>query len=408
MKMKICSKCKRELPATSEYFHNDKKRKDGLYPQCKECKLNRKMFAKEGFKICNKCQRELPMNTDYFTRSKDTSDGFLTRCKECIGMKFTNKLSKIPKEGYKFCIKCDRELKATPSYFPVDKNCKDGLRNICRECGDDGHFMPEDYIPKKWWTKEDEELLIKLYPHYLNEELIELYFKNKTLKALTDKAYQLSKKHNIKLVKTKETLERKYKIHSERMSGENAPNYGKKLSEETRRKISEARIGKYCGENSPVFGKPKSEEVKRKISISKKKLGLWKGKNNPRYKNPLVGEQNPNWKGGITPIHAKIRNSDKYFNWKIAVFKRDNYTCQRCGSKSKLEAHHIENFAECEAKRFDIDNGISLCTYCHNPIHKGSFHNVYGTKNNNLKQLQEYFIGVSWDLNTRKLYKKEV
>jgi len=35
--MKICIKCKKELQATSEYFHRDKSKKDGLYPQCKEC-----------------------------------------------------------------------------------------------------------------------------------------------------------------------------------------------------------------------------------------------------------------------------------------------------------------------------------------------------------------------------------
>ena len=34
-------------------------------------------------------------------------------------------------------------------------------------------------------------------------------------------------------------------------TGENNPNYGKQHTEETRRKMSEARKGKYCGENNP-------------------------------------------------------------------------------------------------------------------------------------------------------------
>jgi 5-methylcytosine-specific restriction endonuclease McrA len=34
---KICSKCKRELPATNEYFAKSKDSKDGLRWQCKEC-----------------------------------------------------------------------------------------------------------------------------------------------------------------------------------------------------------------------------------------------------------------------------------------------------------------------------------------------------------------------------------
>ena len=42
--------------------------------------------------------------------------------------------------------------------------------------------------------------------------------------------------------------------------------FGKPRSEETKKKISESRKGKYCGENSKNFGKPRSEETKKKIS----------------------------------------------------------------------------------------------------------------------------------------------
>ena len=38
MQYKTCTKCGNELPATAEYFYRDKNRKDGLYPQCKECR----------------------------------------------------------------------------------------------------------------------------------------------------------------------------------------------------------------------------------------------------------------------------------------------------------------------------------------------------------------------------------
>lgn len=42
---------------------------------------------------------------------------------------------------------------------------------------------------------------------------------------------------------------------SEAHKGENNPMYGKKHSEEARRKISEARKGKLSGENHPMWGK---------------------------------------------------------------------------------------------------------------------------------------------------------
>lgn len=347
-------------------------------------------------KQCKQCEREFPMNTDFFFKKKDTKDGFVNKCKECMGKKFTNKLTKIPKEGYKFCIKCDRELKSTVSYFPPDKMCKDGLRNVCRECGKDGHFMTEDYVPKKWWTDEENERFKELYPHYTNKELIEIHYPDLTEKDLWDKAYILG------IVKSDETRERRYKIHSENMSGIDSPLYGIVRSEETRKKLSLARKGKYVGEKSYWYGKERSMEQRLYLSKIKKASGQWKGENNPRFKEPLTGDKNGNWQGGITPINAKIRNSEEYFQWKISVFKKDNYTCQCCGIKTNLEAHHIENFSSNEDKRFEIDNGLTMCKECHNPIYQGSFHHTYGTRNNNLDQLREYFTGISWDINNKK------
>ena len=50
------------------------------------------------------------------------------------------------------------------------------------------------------------------------------------------------------------------------LQGELNPNYGRTHSEETRRKISESRIGKYFGEENPFYGRTHSEETRRKIS----------------------------------------------------------------------------------------------------------------------------------------------
>jgi 5-methylcytosine-specific restriction endonuclease McrA len=38
--MKTCTKCKREFPGTSEYFHRRKDTKDGLRTWCKECSID--------------------------------------------------------------------------------------------------------------------------------------------------------------------------------------------------------------------------------------------------------------------------------------------------------------------------------------------------------------------------------
>lgn len=37
--MKICSKCKKEFPATREYFYSSKLGKNGLHSRCKKCQI---------------------------------------------------------------------------------------------------------------------------------------------------------------------------------------------------------------------------------------------------------------------------------------------------------------------------------------------------------------------------------
>jgi hypothetical protein len=105
----------------------------------------------------------------------------------------------------------------------------------------------------------------------------------------------------------------------------------------------------------------------------------------------FLGENNPHWKGGVTPEKELARSCWDYVQWRKNIFKRDNYTCQCCGVPHKnIEAHHIKNFSEHIELRYNIDNGITLCDKCHNPNKKGSFHNIHGMKNNNLEQLTKY------------------
>lgn len=84
-----------------------------------------------------------------------------------------------------------------------------------------------------------------------------------------------------------------------------------------------------------------------------------------------VGPLNNNWKGGVTSLVQKIRHSPEIKQWRKDVFKRDNYTCVRCGRKRKpgdrvlLEADHIKSFAKYPELRFDLNNGRTLCRECH-------------------------------------------
>ena len=106
----------------------------------------------------------------------------------------------------------------------------------------------------------------------------------------------------------------------------------------------------------------------------------------------MSGENSPFWKGDKVKIpRERYRECADYRNWRKSVFDRDCYTCQCCGARNGngksvvLASHHIENWATNEEKRYDIDNGVTLCDDCH-----VRFHSIYGKKNNNIEQLNEF------------------
>jgi 5-methylcytosine-specific restriction endonuclease McrA len=87
----------------------------------------------------------------------------------------------------------------------------------------------------------------------------------------------------------------------------------------------------------------------------------------------LSREKHWNWNGGITPIYRKLRRTKKYDKWRKAVYKRDNWTCQRCGKRVRSKdiiAHHIMEFRKYEKLRYEVKNGITVCRSCHLLIHK--------------------------------------
>lgn len=65
-----------------------------------------------------------------------------------------------------------------------------------------------------------------------------------------------------------------------------------------------------------------------------------------------------------------LRNSDYMTFFRQSVIARDNHTCQRCGSTSRPEAHHMFPYENFEEYRLNIDSGITLCHNCHTEYHQ--------------------------------------
>lgn len=96
------------------------------------------------------------------------------------------------------------------------------------------------------------------------------------------------------------------------------------------------------------------------------------------------GDRHYGWAGGVSTLREQIRNSIPYRQWRLAIFRRDEFACVLCGRSKEvngtLEADHhpishaeivhrnkistLEHYFAC-AEMWDINNGRTLCHDCH-------------------------------------------
>lgn len=50
-------------------------------------------------KVCSRCKRSLPKTNEFFTREKKSKDGFCCYCKECKHQKYQEKITKLKEQG---------------------------------------------------------------------------------------------------------------------------------------------------------------------------------------------------------------------------------------------------------------------------------------------------------------------
>jgi hypothetical protein len=77
------------------------------------------------------------------------------------------------------------------------------------------------------------------------------------------------------------------------------------------------------------------------------------------------GPRHHNWKGGITKEREAWFKRLEYKLWRTRVLNRDKWTCQQCGCKKQLQAHHLIPWSQSKELRFAVSNGLTLCFDCH-------------------------------------------
>ena len=133
------------------------------------------------------------------------------------------------------------------------------------------------------------------------------------------------------------------------------------------------------------------------------KLAVKQGKKDKAIKNLIIaskttnrfnpsksnkGKKNSRWLGDRKLLKRPMTSFEGN-QWRKEIYKRDNFTCQKCGKKGvRLNAHHIRGFFECPNLKWDINNGITLCINCHKKT------NNYGWKSINQRRNVVNYISV--------------
>ncbi len=97
------------------------------------------------------------------------------------------------------------------------------------------------------------------------------------------------------------------------------------------------------------------------------------------------GSSNPNYNGNNRFVE---RNKLKFI--RPQIFKRDNYTCQKCfKTHCVLNAHHLNGWDIFPEQRFDLNNLTTLCKECHD-----LFHAQFGRGKNTKEQFISFLQGI--------------
>lgn len=296
--------------------------------------------------ICNK-QKQVSLKSFKATRGFDEP----MYCVECANLLRCGKsiddireyISLKARDGYRICKKCNRELPLDIKYFNPDITCADGLRFVCRECSGDPFKTHEDDWSREW-TDDELSLLKQHYADCTTKELQEKFFPDRSIRGIRCMGNKLH------IAKSEIA---KAKANESRTNLCRTAFTGRKLSDSAKEKLSVKARERYEKYGSPLKGRPFTLAHKQNISKGLKESGRWKGENNPRYANPLCGKDNPNWKGGLTPLYQELRSDTR--DWFVESGELSNFKCVISGLKLD-NVHHLIPFKDIVKEVFDVLN----------------------------------------------------
>lgn len=123
-----------------------------------------------------------------------------------------------------------------------------------------------------------------------------------------------------------------------------------------------------------VFGEEKSQEILKNMSSASKKVSQNPETKEKRaaVKRGIFGEKTNRWIKDRSKLSKKqIRNDYAYQEWRKLVFVRDRFICQLKDEDctKKIISHHILPWRDYPEKRYEVNNGITLCHY-HHPLRR--------------------------------------
>lgn len=304
-------------------------------------------------RTCTKCNKEYPNTNEYFSYANKKIGRLNAICKNCqaivnkenrLRIIEQNKNKNLFYEGTRHCKKCERDLPNNKLYFPIDLACVDGLRNVCRECSKkEVGFLDPNYTVYEKWTEYEGKIMYENYKDFTGEELHNIFFPNRTIRSIECHAGVLGLVGKNYEAKNRANVARSLKC-SEKLKG-------RTISQESRDKISAIKKEYYKTHDSWWKGKKRSSEQCK--TLSERMKGKWAGDKNPRHINPLNGELNGRWKGGILPTYTELRSDTK--DWFNESMKFCNYKCVITGEEFD-NIHHTTAFKDIVDEVFRLTN----------------------------------------------------